>query len=249
MSVDFRRPLAVLALAASPLLAEAQRAPRPDYFVGLPQGRLTIRGGADAPMARSDFWDFTTDQLTLSRSGLGAPSVAAEFGALLGSHVEVTFGAGISDRSTGSTYRRLVDTQNAEIEQRTALQRIPVVVGMRVNLLAPVTRAGSIAVIPRRVVPYVAAGGGMMRWELRQSGDFVDFQDLGVFPASYRTSGWTPTGFAAAGADISVGTRTFLALDARYTFARGRLGAEAFQGFAPIDLSSVAVTAGLGWRF
>lgn len=247
LPVRTRAALATV-LAVLPQLAVAQGARRPDYLVGLPGGRLTIRGGADAPMARSDFWSFTTDQLTLSRAGLGAPSVHAEFGALVGNRLELTVGAGISDRSSGSTYRRFVDTQNAEIEQRTALRRIPVVAGLRFNLVTPGVRAGSIAVIPRRVVPYVAAGGGMMHWRLEQAGDFVDFQDLGVFAATYASSGWTPTGFGAAGVDIAMGTRTALALDARYTVARGRLGDD-FRGFSPLDLSSVALTAGIGWRF
>lgn len=242
-----RLPL-VAALALVPLVAEAQRGSRPDHHVGMPHGRLTIRGGADAPRAQGGFWDVATDQLTLSRTGLGAPSVAAEFGVMLGAHVEFTMGAGISDRTTGSSYRRFVDTQNAEIEQRTALQRIPLVGGLRVNLLSPGVRAGSIARLPRRVVPYVAAGGGMMHWRLRQAGDFVDFRDLGVVAGTYAASGWTPTAFGAAGVELAMGPRTLLAFDARYTAARGRLD-ESFPTSGALDLSSVAVTAGIGWRF
>lgn len=240
------RPVAVAVVVFVPSLVAAQAFPRATDGIAMPRARLTIRGGADAPRAQGGFWDAATDQLTLSRTGLGAPSVAAEFGVALGSRVEVTLGAGVSHRTTGSSYRRFVDTQNAEIEQRTALQRVPVVAGMRVNLLAPGWRAGSMS--PRRVVPYFAAGGGMLHWRLRQTGDFVDFRDLGVVAGTYTASGWAPTGFGAAGVDVAMGARTVLALDARYTVARGRLGAE-FPGTGTLDLASVAVTAGVGWRF
>ena len=241
------RHLATIAAFTPVVALGAQQARGDGYIVGVPHTRLTVRTGADAPLARSDFWNLATDQLTLSRARLGAPNLSVEVAGTTARVLEVTFGAGISYRESGSTYRRFVDTERREIEQSTTLQRIPLLAGMRWNVLGLGDAAGTLAIIPRRFVPYVAAGGGFMHWRLAQRGDFVDAGNLDVFPGAFTANGWTPAGFVAAGADYAIGARTSLTLDARWTGARARLGPD-FRGFGPLDLSSVAVTAGLTWR-
>ncbi|MCU0626975.1 MAG: hypothetical protein MUF21_10905 [Gemmatimonadaceae bacterium] len=90
-------------------------------------------------------------------------------------------------------------------------------------------------------------GGGAMYSRLRQSGDFR-FDDNSIETAEFRSSGWAPTAYGAAGVDIGITSRSSLVLDARYSWARERLRGD-FDGFAPLDLSSLALTAGFAWRF
>ncbi|GIT66577.1 MAG: hypothetical protein Ct9H300mP25_00490 [Acidobacteriota bacterium] len=48
--------------------------------------------------------------------------------------------------------------------------------------------------MPSRFVPYVGAGGGFLWYQFQQSGDFVDFKDMAIFRALYKSDGWTPSG-------------------------------------------------------
>lgn len=250
-----RRAVALVAVALPAALA-AQGAPARDYIVGGGDVRFALRAGADQPLAQGEFFDFTTDLLTLSRRSFLAPAGEAELGWRLGTRAELVVSAGFARSSAGSEYRRLVGTDDLPIAQRTTLQRIPVAVGVRYNLRTPGRRAGSLAYVPTRgLVPWVAAGGGAMRWRLEQAGEFV-FENDAIDPATFRASRWAPMAHAGGGIDWLVGTRTSVTLDARYTWARrafpaapqrpGTVGG--FEGFDPLDLSGIAIRAGLSWR-
>ena len=81
----------------------------------------------------------------------------------------------------------------------------------------------------------------------RQSGDFIDMNTMNVFQDLYKTADWTFTAHVNAGLDVSLGPRTFFTTEARYTWARGPVGAD-FSGFQRIDLSGLALTFGVGYR-
>jgi hypothetical protein len=98
------------------------------------------------------------------------------------------------------------------------------------------------------VVPWVGAGGGALFWSFRQSGEFVEAGGIDIFEATFTDGGLTSTAYAAAGLDIALQGRTSLVFDARYSWARARLGGD-FLGFDRIDLAGVALSAGLGIRF
>src|SRR5439155_459475 len=80
-----------------------------------------------------------------------------------------------------------------------------------------------------------------------QIGDFVDFQTLNVFPDEFESKTWTPVLHALAGLDLGLGRFLLLNGEARYTWARGPMGRD-YVGFKRIDLSGLAVTAGLSLR-
>lgn len=240
----------VVASLAAALPARAQQASRgaTDYLVGQPRARFSLGLGWDAPTAQSAFWAESFDRFSFGRGSIGAPRVAAEVGIPFGSRVELVLGAGFAQRTASTEYRDLEDNQGLPIEQGTMLRRIPLTAGLRLNLVPAGRGVGTIAWIPRRVVPWIGAGGGVTQWTLRQEGDFVDFVDSTVFANRFQSRGSAPVAYGAAGVDIGLGPRTALAIEARYTRARDRLGRD-FEGFDPLDLSGMAVTAGLSWRF
>ena len=100
--------------------------------------------------------------------------------------------------------------------------------------------------MPRKVVPYVGAGGGAMWFQVRQSGDFVDYVDLSVFTDVFESSGWAPTAHAFGGVDVRVLRRAYVTFDARYTWASGSLGPD-WIDFDPIDLSGLRLSAGFNF--
>jgi hypothetical protein len=102
--------------------------------------------------------------------------------------------------------------------------------------------------VPARVAPYVAAGGGITWYHFKQTGDFVDYQTLDVFGSELNSDAWSPSAFLAAGADYALGARIGLVGEARYDWASARLSSD-FAGFDRIDLSGLALTVGLAFRF
>ena len=102
--------------------------------------------------------------------------------------------------------------------------------------------------MPSRIVPYVGAGGGVIYYEFRQTGDFVDFVDLRVFPDVFRSRGWAPSGHAFGGVDLQMYRALYATVEGRYTKSSATLSSD-FVDFDPIDLSGFSVSAGINVVF
>jgi len=244
------RWLLVVLTAAAPMALFAQTGgERGDGFLfRRPVVSFTIRGGYDRPTGGSDIYDFTTTRLTLGRNDFAALGYAFDMGIRLTDRFDLSFSAGEARRSTPSEFRDFIDNNDRPIEQTTTLSRVPLTVGVKYALASPGERIGKLAWIPSRFTPWVGLGGGAMRYRFNQSGDFVDFQTLNVFPRTFRSSGWAPMGYANIGADISLNERFTLTGDVRYSAARAPLTG-AFEGFDRIDLSGTAATMGISVRY
>ncbi len=231
-----------------PLSASAQSGAGNGYMFGAPGGTLTLRAGLARPAERSDLFTFVRDELTLARGDFSGGSMSVDAALFVRPRVAVQFGIGYAGRTTASTYRHMVDNNNREIEQASSLRRLPLSAGVRYYLAPPGRSVGSLAWVPARVAPYVAAGGGITWYRFSQSGDFVDYQTLDVFNTSLKSDAWSPSAFTAVGADYALSARVGLVGEARYDWASARLNSD-FSGFNRIDLSGLAVTAGLSYRF
>ena len=107
---------------------------------------------------------------------------------------------------------------------------------------------GKFAWIPSRVAPFVGAGAGVMHYRFHQTGDWIDFQTMDVFSSQFLSGGWARTAHVLAGLDYSLGARFALTGEARYLWSSASLSSE-FSGFQPLDLSGLAMNAGLTVRF
>lgn len=242
--------LTLVAALVATLAAPARAQSRGDGFLfGRPPATLSIRAGFDRASARSDVFDFVQEQLTVDRGDFGAFTAAADLGITLGSRVELMLGAAYARSSARSEFREFVDLDDLPIEQTTTFTRVPLTAGVKAYLAPRGRTLGRLAWVPSRVAPFVGAGGGVMWYEFRQRGDFVDFDDLGVFPADLRSSGATPIAHALAGVDVTLSPRLALTTEARYTWGRADLGDDDFSQFDRIDLSGIAATAGISIRF
>jgi hypothetical protein len=215
---------------------------------GAPKATVTMRGGFARPSESSDLYSFVRDELTIARGDFagGAWSLDAAF--FVRPQLAVQFGVGVSGGSTPSVYRDWVDNNDREIEQTSSLRRMPLSAGLRYYLAPPGRSIGRLAWVPARVAPYVAAGGGITWYHFKQTGDFVDYQTLDVFGSELNSDAWSPSAFLAAGADYALGARIGLVGEARYDWASARLSSD-FAGFDRIDLSGLALTVGLAFRF
>lgn len=253
--IRHRTTLVVVTMCALviPLVGGAQPFASPSragdgFLFGRPRGTLSLRGGFAQPTARSDVFTDATRFLTLSRGDFGSAAAGADLGIRITERYEVQLGAGFSVRRIASESRDYVGTDDLPIKQTTIFRRVPVTAGLKYNLTPPGRSLGTLAWIPSRWTPFVAAGGGVMYYSYKQDGEFVDFKDFGIFPESLESKGWGPSAYGAAGIDLSLTPHVGLTSQARYDYARGTMGRD-FDGFNRIDLSGISATVGINLRF
>ena len=233
---------------AVPAAVAAQPGSGNGFLFGAPSGSITLRGGVTQPTASSEVWAFSHDNLTLGRGDFAGGSYAAEVSYTLADRYSLQVSVGSSGRTVASTFRNWVDNNDREIEQSSELRRTPLMVGLRYYLVPPGRSLGRLAWVPTRLAPYVAGGVGSVWYKFKQTGDFVDFKTLDVFPTTLESSGWAPGAYGAAGLDYALSPRVGLVTEARFDYARARLSND-FSGFDRIDLSGFTVTLGLTFRF
>lgn len=248
--------VALMVVAAAPAPAAAQdpttgpesfaSRPTPDFLFGRPYGSLTVRGSWSLARARSDWYEFVTDQLTLQRSDFNAPGFAVDVGISVTDRVEAVVGVDVSRMSASSEYRRFVDNNRQPINQTTRLTQANVTGGMKLALRERGRRVSALAWIPRGLVPYVGGGAGMLWYDLSQEGDFIDALDprLAVFTDVFESHAWTPTAHVFGGVDVRVARSVFVTFDARYRWAAGDLSRQ-WVSFDPIDLSGLRLSTGI----
>ena len=237
--------LLLAVVAALPGRARAQSGD--GYLFHAPIARLTLQGGFAHANANSDIFDFSTENLTLNKSDFSGFTGDAELGFALGSRFDASFEVGVARSSKRSEFRHFTDNNDLPIEQTTAFTRVPLMANLRFYLTPTGRSIGRLAWIPNKVTPYIGAGVGTMYYQFRQSGDFVDFQTLAVFPNTFESSAWAPAAQALAGAEFTISPRLAFTADARYITAKGDI-VRSFTGFNKIDLSGVSGMVGLTVR-
>ena len=242
------RSLLVGALAL-PVAVRGQSADSGDGFLfGRPHITVSFRGGVAQPSASSDVFAFSRQNLTLGRRDYLGGSYGLDLALRVAERLDVQVGVAFSSRTAGSEFRNWVDNNDKPIEQTTTFRRTPVTLGVKYYLTSPGRTLGRLAWIPSKIAPYVSAGGGVMSYDYRQSGDFVDFKTLDVFHSSLSSRANAAMIYGAAGVDYTLTPRLSVLTEARYDASRAKMNKD-FQGFNRIDLSGLAVTAGLNVRF
>jgi hypothetical protein len=245
--------LALAAASAGPAFAQGAGVPArptPDFLFGEPHGSIGIRGNWVFARAGSEIFDFVRTHLTIDQGAFNAPGIATDVAISVAPRVEVVGGFEFTQVSRPSEYRAFVDNNRRPIEQTTRLRTANVSGSVRLALVPRGTTVSRLAWIPNRVSPYVGAGGGMLWYQFMQSGDFIDVQSrsLSVFTDVIGSQGWTPSVHAFGGVDVRVHRRTFVTIEGRYLRAAADLQRR-FEGFDPIDLAGLRVSAGINVLF
>jgi len=240
----------VVLTTASAAVAQQQERPTPDFLFGEPRGSIGLRGSWVFARAGSDLFDFVRTHLTIDKGAFNAPGIAADVAIAVAPRLDAVGGFEFSQVTTPSEYRAFVDNNRRPIEQTTRLRTATLSGSVKVALAPRGTAVGRLAWIPSRVMPYVGAGGGMLWYQFMQTGDFIDVQsrNLAVFSDVITSQGWTPSGHAFGGVDMRVHRRMFVTVEGRYLWAAARLQ-RPFEGFDPIDLAGLRVSAGINVLF
>jgi opacity protein-like surface antigen len=240
----------VVLTTASAAVAQQQERPTPDFLFGEPRGSIGLRGNWVFARAGSDIFDFVRTHLTIDKGAFNSPGIATDVAIAIAPRLDVVGGFDFSQVTTPSEYRAFVDNNRRPIEQTTRLRTANLSGSLKVALAPRGTAVSRLAWIPSRVMPYVGAGGGMLWYQFMQTGDFIDVQsrNLAVFSDVITSQGWTPSGHAFGGVDMRVHRRMFVTVEGRYLWAAARLQRR-FEGFDPIDLAGLRVSAGINVLF
>ena len=223
------------------------------FLFDAPRWTLTLRGGFDRALAGSDVFQFMTDTLTLSKGDFSGFTFGGDLGYSVSPRVDIAVsGAYVRSRKV-SEFREYIGSDDLPINQTTTFSRLPVTATVKAYLAPRGRSIGTLAWIPTRFVPYVGVGGGSIRYEFLQEGEFVDSEDDGsgnfdIFWDSFRSTGWTPTAHALVGAEFALTPRFGFSTEGRYGWAKSDMSMD-FEGFEPIDLSGFSATMGLTVRF
>jgi hypothetical protein len=227
-----------------------QPAGRPDFLFGAPSGAIAVRGNLVVAREGSDFFPFVRQTLTVDKGAFNTGGVAADYGIRLTPRLEAVVGFDANRARISSEYRNLVDNNRLPIEQTTTLRSLNFTGNLRYALTPRGREISRLAWVPRAVVPYVGAGGGLVAYQLKQAGDFVDALDprMPVFAHEFSANGVTPSAQVFSGVDVRLHGRWYATIDGRYVWAAGNLGRD-FESFDPIDLSGFRFGAGINILF
>jgi len=243
--------LVVLSVAASAAAQDRPnpiRRPAPDFLFAPPHGSVTVRGSWLFSRGGSDWYDFVTDQLTLERKDFNAPGIGVDGNIPLTRRIDVQISFDFSRSNRLSEYRDWLDNNRLPIEQTTSLNEINLGGNIRYALLDRGREISRLVWVPRKFVPYVGAGAGALYYKLEQTGDFVDFVDLGVFSSQFQSHGWAPSAQLFGGVDVHVLKRVYVSVDGRYLWAASELGRD-WVDFEPLDLTGFRLSGGVNFIF
>ena len=242
--------LLVVLASAAPAACQAPPAPRPspDFLFSRPDGSVTLRGSWLFARAGSDWYDFVTDHLTLDAADFNAPGFGLDVAVAVTPRLDVQFGLDYSNAHVSSEYRDFVDNNRLPIAQQTRLRELNLSGNIKVALTERGREVSRFAWVPRRFVPYAGGGGGVLWFDVNQTGDFVDFIDLSVFTDVFRARGWAPSAQIFGGMDVRLFRRLYFMFDGRYLWAAGELGRD-WIDFDPIDLAGFRLSGGINVVF
>ena len=236
------------ARAASSASGQPQPPADADFLFGRPRTVLGVAGGWLAGTESGDLFEFVRDELTIDEGDFDTATVRFTIGRALGPRLDALAEVGVSQARVQSEYRDFVEGDDLPITQTSELLRVPVQGTLRAWLVPRGREIGRFVWVPRRVAPYVGAGGGGHWYRFTQFGDFVDFVDLGIFSDRFETGGWAWTGHVFGGVSIRVARQTFLNVEARQTWAQTPTSGD-FVGFDTIGLGGLRLSGGLEFVF
>lgn len=222
---------AIFALAAADVGAQGNWQPG-DF------GALRFRLGILQPQADSQFWDDYFTDFTGSSGDFEDLVFGIDYLWRNSRQSGLLFGGSFYEGQTTLGYRDWESLEGGAINHLTTLR------------LSDLTAAYLWRFGRTGARPYVGVGGGLLWWQFREDGSFIDFgsPDLPIIYASYLADGTTWELFGLAGFDIPLSYRWSFFFEGRYRWAEAELNRD-FSGFGTIDLSGVELAGGISWNF
>lgn len=244
--------LALLALTAVPAAANL----------------ATFRLSFNVPSMRSDFWTMEFDQMTLARTGFQETSFGFAYELFLTRGISLVFGIDTFGKSKSGMYRDYVgySFSNGDFAFPNDFYGDYVPTHTIRYSVTPIQLSVKLAPFGRRagVIPYLGGGVGLYFYNLRLTGDLVDFSDeyvytdgtgdqVPVYPIYYADTyeselGRFGFGFQVfGGVMVPIGSR--MTLDGGVQYNRASAKMKNFEGFEPLDLGGFMISVGFNYWF
>jgi hypothetical protein len=201
-------------------------------------GAFRFYVGLFEPQGDSTYWNDTFDVFTGSPSDFEDWVFGGDYLWPNSKQTGALFGASYYQGRATQAYLDWVDADGQDISHTTELA------------LSDLTAAYIFRFGRHNIRPYLGGGAGLLWWNLREQGYFIDFADeeLPVVYASYQSDGITWELIALAGLDFRIGYRSSVFVEGRYRWADDELNND-FAGFGTIDLSGMQFVGGFSWSF
>jgi hypothetical protein len=238
----------MLALFALPSVAVAQTGE--GFLFQKPRASFVMRAGYEAANPESESFKVLEGETTLGPRSFDAVNLGADLNVFLTRYLDMTFTFDVTSRTNTSEYREW-EENGQPITHQSTLERAMLGTGFRYDLLPRGRQISSLAYIPARTVPYIGATGGIMWYDFRQKGDFVEVVDDStgnIFTDELKASHYTLMGQAFAGIEQRLNARWSLVGEGRYTQAHDKLNND-FAELGNISLSGLAFNFGAAVRF
>lgn len=203
-------------------------------------GYFWLRGYNSRPFDDILVQDLQPPQpLLFSISDLNGIPFGGEFLYGFGRHLEAGVGLTYSSRTAHSVYANLTHADNSEIMQDLKLKQFTE------------SFTGRYLLLPRgsSFEPYVGGGLVAIRYDYSETGEFVDANDLSIFPAQYTTSGTVAGPLVIGGVRGHVG-RKFIA-GGEFRWQKATADVPVAAGFlgTKLDLTGWGANVTFGFRF
>jgi hypothetical protein len=225
--------LAVAIASLATVNAEAQGNWRPGDF-----GSWRFFMGIFEPEANSQFWDDYFIDFTGSPSSFQDLVFGTDYLWKTTRNGGLLFGISFYEGKATLAYQDWVDADGLDISHTSRLN------------LSDLTAAYLLRYGRGSVRPYIGGGAGLLWWQFREEGYFIDFteDDLPIFFGNYRADGLTWELFALAGLDFRLSHKWSFFFEGRYRWSEDEMGDD-FSGFGTIDLSGGQMVGGFSYNF
>ena len=191
----------------------------------------------------SDFWDDNQSVFTLEASDFDGTMFGMTYSHAFNRFFDLDFNADFYGESVVSEYRDFVDGSGFPILHDSKLQMTPMTVGVR---LLPFGRSNG----ESKPVFFLGAGVGVNFWTYEEVGDFIDFSDPlnEIIFGEFVERGEAFVKYGAAGLELPLAEGFNLGFEARY-FRSDDEFKDDFGGLGELDMSGVAASVSVNWRF
>lgn len=217
-------------------------------YTQLNQGSVSFRAGGFFPQGESDLWEENVDTFTMEVEDFKGITAGVEVNWFLNDFLTVGLAVDFYTKSVDTEYRDFIGDDGAPILQEIELQVVPVTATIKLTPLGN----GSPDYAGNRdtpFVPWIGGGLGIYPYRYEETGEFIDFEDDSIFPATFLSE--EEVGFGAhvaGGVVVPIGYKWDVFGEARYAWVEADLS-EDFLGFDPIDLGGFSFFFGASYRY
>lgn len=234
-------------------------------------GIFTFKAGLFIPRAQSDLWTTEFDQMTFEKTNFNTTNFGFAYEYFLTREVSVVIGVDSYSKNKAGTYKDLVGIELVEGDFAFPTNYVEVedfIPAHSFNVsITPIQLSAKFTPMGRKgkFIPYVGGGVGLYLWNVRLSGELVDFDDVweyvpdgidiyAIKPVDAWENSRVSFGYHAfGGVMVPFTNRMTFEVEFKYNVAKGNFRTDpdriAFEGFEAFDLSAYQISLGLNYWF